>query len=423
MKMRCVICKSKKFFMLCIKTKSSLFLLAYILFLVCCLLIYPVWDSATAQSIITGIAIAGACFSLADLFYCIQDMKNASVAKQQELYLMTIKVIRDGEERVKTLRSKVNTIKPADVQAENADVFEKGKDVIERLEKAITEMEPKTKETSIWGNFFTVTTIQDFYNWMASTSQYGRKNDLNADTIKRVGGFLGKIFRVAVEMGVVQSSPVKNALLKNPGKSAKHHKAIPSEEMDRIKKAIPSLSNERERLYMTLLAYTGMRPEEVLGMRWEHIHLENPNKAYCRVERTVTYTGRAKTTTISDSGKTINSIRTIPLTLPVVQILQAATCKEGYVLGRDTPLCYSTHQRTCNHAFKELGIKGKFSSYDFRTTYATELCEAGLTSKQVGDLMGHADTRMVETVYARSREAGVMQHLDFLNKLNSVYVN
>ena len=129
-------------------------MLAYVLFLVCCLLIYPVWDSATAQSIITGIAIAGACFSLADLFYCIQDMKNASVAKQQELYLMTIKVIRDGEERVKSLRSKVNTIKPADVQAENADVFEKGKDVIERLEKAITEMEPKTKETSIWGNVF-----------------------------------------------------------------------------------------------------------------------------------------------------------------------------------------------------------------------------------------------------------------------------
>lgn len=163
MKMRCVICKSKKFFMLCIKTKSSLFLLAYVLFLVCCLLIYPVWDSATAQSIITGIAIAGACFSLADLFYCIQDMKNASVAKQQELYLMTIKVIRDGEERVKSLRLKVNTIKPADVQVENAEVFEKGKDVIERLEKAITEMEPKTKETSIWGNVFMVIGVLLFF--------------------------------------------------------------------------------------------------------------------------------------------------------------------------------------------------------------------------------------------------------------------
>ena len=111
MKIRCVICKSKKFLLLCIRTKSSLFLLAYVLFLVCCLLIYPVWDSATAQSIITGIAIAGACFSLADLFYCIQDMKNAGVAKQQELYLMTIKAIKDCDESVKSLRAKVNALR------------------------------------------------------------------------------------------------------------------------------------------------------------------------------------------------------------------------------------------------------------------------------------------------------------------------
>lgn len=32
--------------------------------------------------------------------------------------------------------------------------------------------------------------------------------------------------------------------------------------------------------------------------------------------------------------------------------------------------------------------------------------------------MGHADTRMVETVYARTRHEGVMKHLDFIEKLN-----
>jgi integrase len=65
----------------------------------------------------------------------------------------------------------------------------------------------------------------------------------------------------------------------------------------------------------------------------------------------------------------------------------------------------------------------KARTYHFRTTYGTELCEAGLTSKQVGDLMGHADTRMLETVYARQSEEGVMKQLDFLNNLNSAYVN
>ena len=46
-----------------------------------------------------------------------------------------------------------------------------------------------------------------------------------------------------------------------------------------------------------------------------------------------------------------------------------------------------------------------------------------VSSKHAGDLLGHADTRMVETVYARSCDEGVMQHLDFQNKLNSVYAN
>lgn len=269
----------------------------------------------------------------------------------------------------------------------------------------------------------TVTTIQDFYNWMANGSKYGRKNDLNADTINRVGGFLGKIFRVAAELGLIQSSPVKPTLLKNPGKLAGHHSALPPADMDRIKKMLPTISKERERLYLTLLVYTGMRPEEILGMRWEHMHLE---QGYCRVAQTVTYEGPKKATCINDSAKSVHSLRTVPLPTPAVQILQKATCKEGYVISASrgrTPLSNSTHQRDCEHVFKEVGIRGQFSSYDFRTTYGTELCEAGLTSKQVGDLMGHADTRMVETVYARSREEGILGQLDFLNQLNESYAN
>ena len=35
--------------------------------------------------------------------------------------------------------------------------------------------------------------------------------------------------------------------------------------------------------------------------------------------------------------------------------------------------------------------------------------ESGKSSAQVADLMGHADTRMVERVYARTRHEGVMK--------------
>lgn len=61
-------------------------------------------------------------------------------------------------------------------------------------------------------------------------------------------------------------------------------------------------------------------------------------------------------------------------------------------------MSYSTYKRMYESVFEQLGIRGEYDNYDFRSTYATELCEARLTSKQVGDLMGHSDFRMVEQV-------------------------
>ena len=49
----------------------------------------------------------------------------------------------------------------------------------------------------------------------------------------------------------------------------------------------------------------------------------------------------------------------------------------------------------------------------------TQLKESGLSSAIVADLMGHADTRMVETVYARTRHEGVMKQLEAVEAINA----
>jgi len=267
----------------------------------------------------------------------------------------------------------------------------------------------------------TVTTIQQFYDWMATASQRGRKKDLNAKSIERVSGLLGKIFRVAVEMKIISDSPIKKTLLQNPGQPAGHHQAISYADMDHIKREIPHLENERQRLYMVLLAYAGMRPEEILGLRWENVHLD---AGYCDMVRTVTHVkvnGKEKTTVVREAGKTKTSVRTVLLPAPVIQILKNATCKEGYVLSGEKPLCYSTFKQTYQAAFEKLEFQGRCSNHDFFTTFGTELCGAGLFSKQVRDMVGHVDTRMVETVYIRTRHEGIMKHPDMLNQLNQAY--
>lgn len=44
--------------------------------------------------------------------------------------------------------------------------------------------------------------------------------------------------------------------------------------------------------------------------------------------------------------------------------------------------------------------------------------ETNLSSAQVPDLLGHADTGMVETICAVTRYQGIMKHMDLLNAIN-----
>ncbi len=97
--------------------------------------------------------------------------------------------------------------------------------------------------------------------------------------------------------------------------------------------------------------------------------------------------------------------------------------KEGFLVGGHEgakPIAQTTYRQMHRWVFKLLQLEG-YTNHDFRTTYATQLCEQGITSKEVADLMGHADTRMVETIYARKRHEGIMKHTDLLNRMNQTY--
>ena len=83
-------------------------------------------------------------------------------------------------------------------------------------------------------------------------------------------------------------------------------------------------------------------------------------------------------------------------------------------------MAMSSFGKMYRRAFKLLGIQN-YNNHDWRTTFGTQLKEAGMSSAQVADMMGHADTRMVETVYARRRHEGVMKHKNTVELLNQEY--
>lgn len=257
----------------------------------------------------------------------------------------------------------------------------------------------------------TVIEVQDFYDWMANVK------NLVYDTIARVGGLLGRLFRIAVEMKLVSDNPIKKTLLFNKGSESQHHEALSDSEVIRIKKAIPDIQNEQERLYMALLTYTGMRREEIVGLGWEHIHLE---ERYGSIHRTVTYPNNKKAI-VRNKTKTKHSERDFIIPDALYEILKPLLKTSGYIIhgkNDNEPIPPSSLRRLYKGAFNKLQIHNH-DNHDWRTTFGTQLKELGLTSPQIADLMGHADTRMVERVYAPRRHEGIMKHQRSVNLLNN----
>ena len=263
----------------------------------------------------------------------------------------------------------------------------------------------------------TVEDIQKLFDTLAKPDPERNRKALVEKSIERISGLGRRVFRIAKEMKIIDDTPFKMALLSIDAAESGHHKALPDAEVDRIKKEIPSLTDPRQRLYMGLLAFTGLRVEEIAGMRWENIHLD---KHFGEVRRVVVYPDRVHAI-VRDKTKTKCSTRDFILPDALIEILEPLKKDSGFVIhGRDpeAPISYATLRRTYRGAFQALGIHGKYDNHDWRATFGTQLKKANLSSAQVADLLGHADTRMVETTYAITRHEGIMKQKDLINALN-----
>lgn len=235
------------------------------------------------------------------------------------------------------------------------------------------------------------TDIQRWFN------ELGKK--YSKETVLKIRNIMSPVLDAAVEDDIIAKNPMASKLIEITGKETVHHKAIPKDKMDAIKSSLDDLP-WREKAMGALLCYTGMRFEEVLGLRWEDI-----SDDMITVRRAVVHPNRNLPEVKAPKTKT--SERLIPLHSRITELL-GKPYQHGFIIPtdkdpkRETPLSYTEARRAFDRIRKKFDIS-EFSAHDFRDTCATEWRENGMPLDVISRILGHSKTETTEQRYVKYR--------------------
>ena len=239
----------------------------------------------------------------------------------------------------------------------------------------------------------------DIQKWFNELEEKGYSHE----SLLKIKNVLSPVMDAAVEDGYISRNPFKSTKLTIGGKETVHHKAIPEDIMKKIREEIPELSDVRVRRMITLFTYTGMRMEEVLGLRWEDLDYTN-NWIY--IQRAVVHPHRNQPEVKQPKTKT--STRRIPLPEAVRRNL-IPTSNKGFILHAsdddtcERPMSYTEARRVFNKIRSTFGLQ-EYSAHDFRDTCATEWREAGVPLDVISHMLGHAKSDITENRYVKYRD-------------------
>ena len=234
------------------------------------------------------------------------------------------------------------------------------------------------------------------------------------DIQRRIKLLLNEALETAIEDGLIYKNVARKATV--PKAPAAQSRAL----TERERKIIPKVEfTVKEKAFVYLLWYTGLRPEEARGLQVSDIDLRSNTIS---VNRVVVYPDKNQAH-VEARAKTSAGVRTIPilspLSAPLRDFLKEVT---GLFLFTDTKgsvMSYSAYRNfwrgiynkinlamggTNDRVVKKQKIKGikatDLTPYVFRHEYATILYYSGIDIKEATRLMGHESTKLILEVYA-----------------------
>ncbi len=233
-----------------------------------------------------------------------------------------------------------------------------------------------------------------------------REYRLSARTVRYAQSVLSAALKQAVRWRILAYNPAADVdKIRQPRREMQ---ALGAED---ARLFLAAIEGARHEALFKLAIFTGMRPGEYLGLRWQDLDLK---KGAITVQRTLVKTADGYRL---DEPKTDRSRRTIPIPASVVDALRrhkAEQLEERLKLGGswEQPDLVFTNElggflerqnllhRHFRKALKAAGLPVTLRLYDLRHTAATLLLAAGVHPKVASERLGHASITMTLDTYS-----------------------
>ena len=240
------------------------------------------------------------------------------------------------------------------------------------------------------------------------------KSGMAADTINKMKNQLNNFFDYAVKKHYVSANPVTEVVIrKGTNNHDDNEKALRQE----IRQDVFELVMENTLLKPIIITFTftGLRPQELIALKWENVDLEAKTIAVKKaVKRTVSFDDSGNVVSHGaaiGATKTPKSVRTIVIPDIVVTVLKEwqLYCK-GEKLHSEFVFpntktggirSYSGLRCLLTRFIKKHGLEDEnITLYTFRHTFATMLLEQRESPKIVAQLMGHTKVSTTLDIYS-----------------------
>ena len=240
------------------------------------------------------------------------------------------------------------------------------------------------------------------------------KEKYSHSTTKLVKSLINRSLDFALKNNLINEKIVISIGLKN--KQVRKVEALEKQEQTKIEKYI--LENEKLYHYGILISlYTGLRLGELLALKWQNVDFNNK---LIFVDKSIeTISQNHKTLIIESLPKTQSSIREIPISKQLLNILKALkqNSKNDFVLvsHNNKQLQPRAYQKSFENLLKKLKIK-HYGFHSLRHTFATRLLENGVDIKTISELMGHSSPTITLNRYVHTNMQNKRKAMEVFNK-------